>query len=132
MADPISIIASVITIVGATKKTIQRLKILRGAPQGLEDLLSEITQFDIFLHAFRRRPCSDDADSNDLKRYLRDAEKKLTDFNKLLEYTLTKAGTSNEVDRWQWTRKGDEIQRVREDLRETRANLVALSGVETQ
>ena len=132
MADPISIIASVITVLGASKKTAQHLKVLRGAPQGLEDLLSEITKFDSFLQTFRRESWSSDDTDDNLKPLLKEAEKKLVQFNELVEYTLTKAGSSDKVDRWQWPRKQDEIQRLRENLRETRASLVASFGVETQ
>ena len=130
MADPLSITASLITILSTTKGVVKRAKVLRGAPQELEDLLSDITRFDNFLLNIRRRSWSSDDSVDGLRELLEDAQKKLLEFNEFVQYTLTKAGSSDKVDHWQWLRKQDHVRKLRDNLREARANLMALLGVE--
>lgn len=130
--DSLSIGASIIAVVGATRKAIKgirRLKALQDAPQELDDLLTEISQFELILQAIQRT-CKDP--ESDLERLLEMARRVLVDFESLIEYKLTQAGTSTEVDRWQWTHSSKDVDRLRGQLRNVTANLVALIGVDTR
>ena len=52
MADPLSITASVLTVVGAAGevgKGLRLLKVLKGAPEGLDDLLDDISRLELVL-----------------------------------------------------------------------------------
>ena len=44
------------------------------------------------------------------------AEKKFDELDKLVHYTLTKAGGNEQVDRLQWVRKRSDTERLREQL----------------
>ena len=130
--DPLSVGASVIAVVGATGKVIKgihRLKALQNAPRELDDLLAETSQFELVVQAVRN---AHQAPRPELERLLETARSILLDFETLIEYKLTEAGTSNKVDRWHWIRSSKEAERLRGQLRDVTANLVALVGVNTR
>ncbi len=130
--DPLSVSASVIAVVGATRKVIngiRRLKALRDAPRELEDLAAEISQFELVLQAIQK---VNDHSVSELGRLLETARKILVEFESLIEYKLTEAGTSSKVDRWQWTRSSQDVERLRGQLRDVTAYLTALVGVSTR
>lgn len=130
--DPLSVGASVIAVVGATGKVIKgihRLKTLHDAPRELDDLLAEVSQFEIVVQAIKE---ANDSPGPGLATLLERAQKVLVEFQSLIEYKLTEAGTSNKVDRWQWTRSSKDVERLRGKLRDVTANLVALVGVNTR
>ena len=130
--DPLSVGASVIAVVGATGKVIKGircLKALRDAPRELDDLSAEISQFELVLHAIQN---VNDNPVSELGRLLETARRILVEFLSLIEYKLTEAGTSSKVDRWQWTRSPKDVERLRGQLRDVTANLMALVGVSTR
>ena len=129
--DPLSVGASVIAVVGATGKVvkgIRRLKALQDAPKELDDLLTEVSQFELVVQACQK------AQGNlepELGLPLKTAQGLVTEFESPIEYKLTEPGTSNKVDRWQWIRSSKDVERLRGKLRDATANLVALVGVNT-
>lgn len=130
--DPLSVGASVIAVFGATGKVIKgihRLKALRDAPRELDDLIAEISQLEIILQAVRKA-CQ--SSGSELGSLLETAQNILVDFESHIEYRLTEAGSSNKVDRWQWTRDSKNVERLRRKLRDVTANLVALVNVSTK
>ncbi|KAF6219454.1 hypothetical protein HO133_003920 [Letharia lupina] len=129
--DPFSLAASIITVIGATKTGINGIKVLRGASDGLEDLLADISQFEAVLEAIQNLPGARDNADSELKRLLESGSKKVVELNSLVQYRLTKAGESSKVDRLQWIRSGHDVERLRGQLRDIIANLVALVGVNT-
>lgn len=129
--DPFSFAASIITVIGATKTGINGIKKLRGAPQELDDLLADISQFEIVLRAVQNIRTHDNADS-ELKKLLESGSKKMVELDSLVQYQLTKAGESSKVDRFPWIRNGNDVERLRGQLRDVIANLVALIGVNTR
>lgn len=130
--DPFSLAASIITVIGATKTGINGIKVLRGASDGLEDLLADISQFEAVLEAIQNLPGARDNADSELKRLLESGSKKVVELNSLVQYRLTKAGESSKVDRLQWIRSGHDVERLRGQLRDIIANLVALVGVNTR
>lgn len=129
--DPLSVGASVIAVVGATGKIvrgIRRLKAMQDAPKELDDLLTEVSQFELVIKASQK---INGHIESELGTLLKIAQDLVTEFESLIEYKLTEPGTSNKVDRWQWLRSSKDVERLRVKLRDVTANLVALVGVTT-
>ena len=130
--DPLSVGASVIAVVGATGKVIKgigRLKAMQDAPKELDDLLMEVSQFELVVQASQR---VNGNIGSELRALLKTAQDLVIEFESLIEYKLTEPGTSNKVDRWQWIRSSKDVERLRVKLRDVTANLVALVGVNTR
>ncbi|KAK3173285.1 hypothetical protein OEA41_006614 [Lepraria neglecta] len=99
---------SIITVVSAARKAshgLHQLKALKDAPKGLDDILAEFTRTETVLQAFRNLPSNNPERSPDLATVLSMAERKLHELDALICYTLTKACSSDRVDRVQWIRK---------------------------
>ena len=127
--DPLSIGASVIAVVGATGKVVKgihRLKAMQDAPRELDDLLMEVSQFELVVQASQKVHGNIESELGIL---LKTAQGLVTEFESLIEYRLTEPGTSNKVDRWQWIRSSKDVERLRVKLRDVTASLVALVGV---
>lgn len=133
--DPFSFTASLIAVIGTVKqvgKGLKQLKALQQAPRELDDLLDENSQFEAILQAMDNAPWSSSSVKPELKIILSKAHEKLTEFDALIQYTLTEAGTSRKVDRMQWVRKRLEVEGLRSSLKDITLRIVALIGVETK
>ena len=131
MADPLSVTASIIAIVGAANtvtKGLGHLKAAKDAPEGLKDLISDVAQLEMVLNRVKSVVLSSSSPPIELATLIGEAGSKLLEVQSLIEYTLTKAGVSNQVDRWQWLRKGNEVERLRNQLGTIRLNLVTLTS----
>lgn len=127
--DPISAGASAFALVAATVKVIKgirRLKALQDAPRELDDLLAETSQPELVLHAVQN---AYENSGPELRILFEAAQGILVDFDSLIEYRLTELGSNHKVDRWQWTLKLKDVERLRGKLKDVTANLVALFGV---
>ena len=130
--DPLSVGASVIAVVGATGKVvkgIRRLKAMQDAPRELDDLLTEVSQFELVVKASEK---VNGRIESELGTLLKTAQGLIIELESLIEYKLTEPGSSNKVDRWQWIRSSKDVERLRVKLRDVTANLVALVGVNTR
>lgn len=135
MADPLSITASVLAVLGATKIALRGIRCLRslwGASQKLDDLLAEIWHFDILLQTIRWQSWSSNEAIHRFEILLSHASKELTAINALVEYQLTEPGQSTKVDHRQWARREQNVEKARNDLRDCKLDLIALIGVETR
>ena len=133
--DPLSLTASLIAVVGTVKqvkKGLRQLKGLHSAPRELDDLLDENFQFETILTAIDKTPWKSNGIGPELQTVLAKAHTKLTDFDALIQYTLTEAGTSSKVDRLQWVRRRQEVEALRHDLKDITLRIVSLVGVETK
>ena len=131
MADPLSVTASIIAVVGAADavtKGLRRLKAAKDAPEGLQDLMLDVAQLEMVLNCVKSSVLSSDSPPIELATLLGEAGSKLLELQSLIEYSLTKAGASDKVDRWQWLRKGNVVERLRNQLGTIRLNLVALTS----
>lgn len=131
MTDPLSVTASIIAVVGAADtvtKGLRRLKAAKDAPEGLQDLIQEVVQLEMVLNFVKSAVLSPGSPPIELATLVGEAGSKLIEVQSLIEYTLTKAGVSDKVDRWQWLRKGNEVERLRDRLGTIRLNLVALTS----
>ena len=131
MGDPLSIAASVVTLVATTKPIIERLKGFKDAPKGLKELLTEVNQLDSLLQAVESGSWSSQNADQTIRSPLGNAKKLLHEIDALVQYTLTEAGTDDKVDRWQWTRKRRDVERLMKALRTVCENMVAVLEVET-
>ncbi|KAK0511488.1 hypothetical protein JMJ35_006061 [Cladonia borealis] len=130
MADPLSLTASIIAVVGAADevtKGLRRLKAAKGAPKGLQDLLEDVEQLEMVLNCVKSTVLGSGSPPIELATLTGEAGSKLLELRSLIEYTLTKAGASDKVDRWQWLRKVNEVERLRNQLGTIRLNLLALT-----
>lgn len=133
--DPLSFTASLVTLIGTVKQVRKGLKQLKGlqqAPRELDDLLDENSQFEAILQAVENAPQSSSSVKPELKIILSKAHAKLVEFDALIQYTLTEAGSSEKVDRLQWVRKEAEVAKLRSNLKDITLQIVALIGVETR
>ena len=131
--DSIFIGASVLTILSAARKTsgaLKRLKRMRDAPQEFEALLSDIDNFELYLEAIKTAPWSSDIANDGLRKIINDATDKLLNIHKIVEYKLTEAGESSKVDRWQWTNSEKNIQKVKDCIKDIKADLNIFINVE--
>ena len=131
MGDPLSIAASVVTLVATTKPIMERLEAFKEAPQGLKELLTEVNHLDSLLQAVESAPWSSENSDQTIKSMLGNAKKLLHEIDALVQYTLTEAGTDDKVDRWQWARRRKDVERLMKTLRNICANMVAVLGVKT-
>lgn len=133
--DPFSITVGAITLAGATKKAIggiSRLKALRDAPEELHDLLAELSQFEEVLEAIQDTVHPSESTDSTLEILLSSAKDKIVEFDSLIEYRLTQAGTSSKVDRLRWIESHKDVDRLREQLKVIRANLDVIIGARTR
>ena len=131
MTDPLSVTASIVSVVGAADavtKGLRRLKAANEAPEGLQDLVRDVAQLEIVLNCVKSAVLSSASPPIGLATLISEAGSKLLELRSLIEYTLTRAGVSDVVDRWQWVRKGNEVERLRNQLGTIRLNLVALTS----
>ena len=131
MGDPLSLTASIIAVVGAAdevNKGLRRLKAAKDAPKGLQDLLGDVEQLEMVLNCVKSAVLSSGSPPIELATLTGEAGSKLLELRSLIQYTLTKAGVSDKVDRWQWMKKGNEVERLRNQLGAIRLNLVALTS----
>ena len=131
MGDPLSIAASVVTLVATTKPIIERLKAFKEAPQGLKELLTEVNQLESLLQTIQSASWSSESADQTIRSLLGNAKKLLHEIDTLVQYTLTEAGTVDKVDRWQWTRRRKDVERLMKALKMVCANMFAVLGVET-
>ena len=131
MADPLSVAASIIAVVGAPDEVtncLRRLKAAKAAPESLRDLLEEFSQPEMVLDGIKSGVLSPENPPVELASRIREAGSKLLELRSLIEYTLTKAGVSDVVYRWQWLRKGNEVERLRNHLGTIRLRPVAVTS----
>ena len=131
MADPLSVAASIVAIVGAADavtKGLRRLKAAKNAPEVLQALVPDVAQLEMVLNCVKSAVLNSGSPSVELATLIGEAGSKLLELRSLIEYALTKAGVSDIVDRWQWLRKGNEVERLRDQLSTIRLNLIALTS----
>ena len=127
MAEPFSIAASVITVVGAAnrvRKGLHALKVIKDAPESLDDLLEEMSRLELVFETVKNAALEPQATS-----LLEKAQEKLTKLDELVHYSLTEAGEDCKADRWQWLRKGDGVEKLLRQLDRIRNDLTLLISV---
>ena len=102
--DPLSVTVRVIAVVGAAHKASQGLRLLKtakGRPEGLSDLLNDVSRLELVLQGIQRTSNGSQASMPELKTVLDEAKAKLLELNCLIQYHLTEVGKNTKVDHWQ-------------------------------
>ena len=147
--DPLSVTASILTLLAASRSMVgglQKLSSLRQAPDIILALNNEISDFqlvifeldnylqqDLARSSANNQPCSANNQpfSADILPILDRAKVKLMELKSLIEHRLLLRGP-NGAERlnkaaWFWERQ--KVKRIQEEIRDLRANLVAVVGV---
>ena len=127
--EPLSVTASVLAVLGAARRLSQGvglLKAAKGAPDSLGDLLLRLSGIEEVLHAIQDVSTKPGAVSPGLTRVLGRTKAKFVEMDSLIQYTLTKAGESSKVDRWQWLRRREEVEKLQRQLDALHNDLTAL------
>ena len=138
MADPLSLIASIIAVVGAAEtigKTISKGKILRNAPDELLALNNEVSDLTVTLRNIEHCLPTNDTERSAVSQetlqhtstLIERAKHRLIDINQLIHYRLLKSGSFEgdfKVFRTRWMREKSEVERHRIALRDIRQNIV--------
>lgn len=130
--DPLSVTASILTVVGAASKVskgLKLLKALREAPGELSNLLEEVERIEMILKCVEQSFVASERAVPELERVIDAAKEKLLALDSLIQYSLTKADEKSKVDYWQWLRKQGSADRMRQDLATLRLDLTALISV---
>ena len=127
--EPLSVAASVLAVLGAARrlsKGVGLLKAGKDAPESLNDLLLHVSGIEEVLQALQDVSTESSTVSPGLTRVLGRAKAKFIEMDSLIQYTLTEAGESSKIDRWQWLRKRDEVEKLQRQLDTLRNDLIAL------
>ena len=140
--DPLSITASIVTILGAADRCVKgvaKLRALKHASSELSALINEVADLQtvltqvVALSQQLQRDCSDGSVTA-LKSLLKRAEEQLLELNALVQGELSKpkskrSGGGIKVDHLGWTLKKDQLVLLQQSLRATRLNLSTTLGV---
>ena len=137
MADPLSIIASIIAVVGAAEgvaKTLGKIKTIRNAPDELLALINEVSDLKIILSDIQsyvihniQRPQISPEELRNISTLINRARDKLLELDQLIQYRLIKPDSVSDqikVSRREWLRARSTIERFRQSLRDIRLNIV--------
>lgn len=127
--EPLSVTASVLAVLGAARrlsKGVGLLKAAKHAPESLDDLLLQLSDIEEVLQAIQDVSIEPSTVSPGITRVLGRTKAKFVEMESLIQYTLTEAGESGKVDRWQWLRKRDEVEKLQRQLDALRNDLTAL------
>ena len=125
----LSITASVFIVVGAAGevgKGLRLLKVLKGALEGLEDLLEDVSRLELVLENIRNTAIGPPANLSAIETLLEKAKERLAELDSLIQYSLTEARGDRKVDRWQWLSKRGAVERRRRQLDGIRKDLTLL------
>ena len=137
MADPLSITASIIAVLGAAEgvsKTLAKIKSLRHAPNEILALINEVSDLRIILGEVERyiirdasRPSPSNEQLQTMSTLVEKAKQSLLELDQLVQYRLLKANSrlaAPRVSRHEWAAAKHVIERFRQGLRDTRLNIV--------
>ena len=138
MADPVSLVSSIITLLGTAHciaKTLSIANSLRSAPAEVLALQNEISDLCLVLHDLERSvthslgmateipPCI-----QHLTTLINGAKRDLLELDEIVHYKIVmRSSQDGELDmsRLEWIRMKPAIKRIRQGIRETRLNLIA-------
>ena len=137
MADPLSITASIIAVVGAAEgvtKTLAKIKSIRNAPDELLALINEVSDLKIILRDLQNyvnqnmhRPQISQEELENISILINRAKDKLLELDKLIQYKLVKPESITDqikVSRREWLRAKSTIEKFRQSLRDIKLNIM--------
>ena len=140
--DPLSITASIVTILAVADKCVKgiaKLRALNRAPSELSALINEVADLQTILTQVVAlcQPLQKNRSDGSviaLKSLLKRGEEQLLALNALVQCELSKSkskrqGGGTKVDHWGWTLNKDNLAAHQRSLRTTRLNLSTALGV---
>ena len=137
MADPLSITASIIAVIGAAEgvsKTLAKIKNIRNAPSEVLALVNEVSDLRIVLGDVERYIIRDTTGTYRSPEQLRTmstlvtrASGHLLELDKTIQYRLIKANSTAadfRVSRHEWAVARPAVERFRQSLRDVKLNMV--------
>ena len=138
MADPLSIAASIIAVIGAAervRKTLTKIRNIRNAPSEVLALVNEVSDLRIILGDLEgyirqntARPQLPEEQLHHMSILLQRAKDRLLELDRLVEYRLLTPESRSDrirVSRREWAQSKDTVKRFRQSLRDIRFNIVA-------
>ena len=137
MTDPLSIITSVVTLIGTTDsilKTLQSFKDLRKAPSEVLALVNEVTDLRVvldnvsdYITEAEQTKLSDTKRLQHITTLIKRAEEHLLKLDDVIHSAIGKSGPSREGSKmWriQWMKAKGPVEIIRQRLRDVRLNIV--------
>lgn len=128
--DPLSVTASILTILSAVNGGIKVAQTFYNAPRELDSLATEAEDFSNVIKDIRTLP-ETDLVSNSLSPALSRGKIILQELEELIAYRLTKTSSVLHVDRLGWARHRPQVKDLRKQLKNVRLSLVASLGALT-
>ena len=143
MADPLSITASIIAVLGALDsvgKAIAKVRTLKNSSDDLIALINEVSDYKVVLHDierhFRNPPQSSDTAAIDqhthLASLIKRAKDPLLELEQMIEHRFQKTEARDgqvKVSRVEWLRAKSAVERLRQKLRDTRQNIQSYTSL---
>ena len=142
MADPLSITASIIAVVGAAEgvgKTIKKIRNFREAPNELLFLINEISDLRIVLGDIKGNLIQNassihlqEEQSEHLSTLLNRAKEQLLQLDELVQYRLVRSDSTSQqvkISRREWARSTCTVKKYQKSLRNARLNIIAYMTV---
>ena len=144
--DPLSVTASIITVLGAggtIATTLEKTRSIRQAPEIILSLNNEISDLRLIVHETQqllredqnRDPIGSEtrAFTDQVTPILIRGRDKLLELESLIEYSLTSTSTNTKnrpkVRKVAWVWKQQKVQSIKDDIRSLRLNLAAIVGL---
>ena len=138
MADPLSLVVSIITLNTATQgigKTLSKAKLLRNAPDELLALNNEVSDLTIALQSIESCISTNNASGaiipqntfEHISSLISRAKDRLSQLEQLIHYQFLKSGSLDgdyKVFRLQWVKASKIVESHRQALRDIRQNIV--------
>ena len=133
--EPISFLASIVTLLGTTNgviKGLSKIRDLRNAPDEFLDLLNDVQEMRLILNTIKSLPQKNhqeerlSLDRQPLVRLCEKAQGQLVEIDKIVKERLLRPGTTNKVERLAWARQKAKIQDIKNGVRNVRGGLTTI------
>ena len=127
--EPLSIAASILTLLDASSRFRSLCRHVCGASEGLRELLDDTARTEDLLKQMSSAAIDTEGQSPHLRMAVDLAKEKLLKLQQLIEYDVKKAGESTKTDRWQWMRKGRQAEKLLQQLKDIHSEFSIYIGL---
>lgn len=133
--DPLSITASILTVIATANLVSESLKVAASATEDLEELSSEVSNLERSLWSISdtlNRPGDETSDADRLFNALRAAKTRINDLQSLYSQTSRHAGQKSARDHWTGIKRKNHIARLRNGLQSIRLAVDNIVSVDSE
>lgn len=133
--DPLSITASILTVIATANLVSESLKVAASATEDLEELSSEVSNLERSLWSISdtlNRPGDETSDADRLFNALRAAKTRINDLQSLYSQTSRHAGQKSARDHWTGIKRKNHISRLRNGLQSIRLAVDNIVSVDSE